>query len=98
MSYLSINDVPLKYRMKLTGEYNALIIWCKFCKTNEGVLKSIDMVDANYLGFSEWYGDLVVIQECPECFEKQYHHVKSKDMLETIIRLIELQEDLKNRK
>ena len=75
----SIMEVPLKYRLRLQGKYNAKVCWCVKCNEYFDINKYKD------LGFSEQGGYLVLIMECQKCWKVQYHHIKSRNYLETIL-------------
>ena len=78
---ITILDIPLKYRMPLQGKYNRAVLRC-FCGSDE--LKAI--------GFAEFNGEVVVIKECGECFEKCYHHCRQKGSARTYIHYLELKQ------
>jgi hypothetical protein len=63
---MKIIEIDSKYRLNLTGIYNAGVLHCPNC--------SNDLSYKDMLGFSEWYGNTVLIQECSNCFEKSFFH------------------------
>jgi len=72
-----ISDVPLKYRIKKVGKYNAYVHICPNCLDYNK--------DLITLGFNEFEGNVIRIIECPICFKKFWHHIKQKDLLETYL-------------
>ena len=74
--------IPVKYKVPLQGEYNAMInpcpnIDCDYIKGHESL---------------EWFIGLTddfIICECPKCFTKWYYHHKNNN---TILLLLELAE------
>ena len=83
----SIMDVPSKYRLRLQGKYNAKVNWCVRCD------KYFDIDKYKDLGFAEQGGYLVLIMECQRCWKVQYHHIKSRSHLETILLKFRLTEE-----
>ena len=77
----TILDIPIKYRMKLKGKYNAEVTRC-FCGSD----------DSKPIGFSECRGEVVIVKECQECYKKFYHHVRSKNGQATYLVWLRLSE------
>lgn len=76
----TIQDIPVEYRIRLTGEYNAGITNCVECN---------EYIGFKYLiGFSDSPIGLLQIHECPKCFTKQYYHLRKLSMLNTYLFLI----------
>jgi hypothetical protein len=67
---MKIKDVDLTRRSKLRGDYSAYCTCCEACGNS---FRGGD--GRNFLGFSEWKGDVVILQECKKCFSIQFHHV-----------------------
>lgn len=75
----TINDVPIEFRVPLIGGHNLLLNWCPYCDENKEFEYAIP------IGFSEYNGDLVFVQECNICFEKSFFHIKNYDSLNTFL-------------
>lgn len=73
---MTINDVPLEYRIPKQGTYNASINKCINCNNDINLSKIV--------GFFEYLKGIAVLIECEHCFEKQFYHV-GEEMLETCL-------------
>ncbi len=70
MEKMTFDKVALKYRIPLTGVYNAGIFFCLECG------QSLDIGNVkNVVGIAEENGLAVMVVECPRCFEKSYSHI-----------------------
>ena len=61
--------IAKEYKIPLTGEYNALVYECKYCRHDI----CAELYD-HIIGFAESNFGLMKVMECPKCFEKYYCH------------------------
>ena len=67
--------IDIKYKMPLVGEYNKGISYCMECDYNAWDDDN-DSVFYHIVGVADSSIGLVVIVECPKCFEKWYFHAR----------------------
>lgn len=69
-------EVDIKYKVPLTGTYNAGVFECPYC--NHNILEEF----YNHIcGFCESHIGMVKITECPNCYEKYYSHASEHDYI-----------------
>ena len=66
-------EIDLKYKIPLTGKYNAGVSDCPECNCNILAHPKHGNLYQHIIGFSDGYA----IVECPECFTKWYFHART---------------------
>ena len=85
----TIKDVPVKYRIRAVGTYNAGISRCIKCEAPIGLLHK----KFTLIGFAQFNEGLMQIHECPKCFKKQRYHVRTIGALTTLTLLLDLKNE-----
>jgi hypothetical protein len=88
MDKITIQDIPIEYRIPLVGKYNAGCSRCYSCLEWLGANDAL--TKTTLIGFAESHGDVMQIHECLQCFKKQRFHVKTKAWLESLLLQFEL--------
>ena len=70
MSMISTIEVEPKYKIGLTGEYNAGVLDCPECDFSPSPLM------AHAIGIADAPIGTVVVIECPKCYTKWYFHIR----------------------
>jgi len=66
-----------KYKIQLTGKYNAGISKCRNCGCDLLGHPKHGNVYQHIIGFADAPNGYFAIVECPECFEKWYFHART---------------------
>ncbi len=70
MKTTEIEKIDVEHRVLTIGTYNAYVNFCPFCEPK------IYLGLKDTLGFgTDKDGFVVEVSECPNCFEKSYHHM-----------------------
>ena len=68
----NVEEQILKYKIPLTGTKNLGVYSCIACNY---ICKNYNIIPYA-LGFADSVHGLMLIWECPKCFEKQYFHAR----------------------
>lgn len=72
-----MKPVDSKYKIQLTGKYNAGICRCHECGCFLLTHPAYGNVYQHIIGFANAPNGYYAIVECPECFEKWYFHART---------------------
>lgn len=72
----TFEDIPAKHRTHPAGSYNSGVYICKECGYN-AIQRGENHFD-NIIGFASSKIGVVIVCECPECFEKWHCHARLK--------------------
>jgi hypothetical protein len=72
-----MEKIDIKYKIPLTGKYNAGISRCLECDCNLLDHPKHGNTYQHIIGFANASSGYYAIVECPECFEKWYFHART---------------------
>jgi len=67
-------NVDLKYKTQLKGDRNKFPTLCPFCNHDFNLFDEYGSIFDNAIGFSDTNHGLMMIVECPICFNFNYFH------------------------
>ena len=75
MKTTDITLIKPEHRVVDIGKYNAYVLFCPYCYPEH-----VDLNVRDVVGFgTDSQGFVVEVSECPQCFEKSYHHLLDED-------------------
>lgn len=69
------SDIPFKHRVQISGSYNASVYICNACG-HELSARTGETLHANIVGFASTNAGVMMVVECPSCFEKWHCHAR----------------------
>lgn len=94
MKITDISKIDPEYRVLNIGKYNGYVYICPYCHPER-----VEFHIRDIIGFgTDNQGYVVVVDECPKCFERSYHHLYDFDTYDIFLMMQDKQAKFLNEK